>query len=287
MRRKSNLLTAATIMLLCMILAVGCSKKPEDSNTIHSEPPLVSETESSPLSSLQENIRKKDCILGIAFIGYVDSESTVENIRSYLKNSSCASAYPFLSDCEITIHEGAELYAFVPGNQSSTVTVYKADASESGEYIDYKDVPLYQGKPGENIVLRCNLSEIHANVLISVTDGTETLEFHPMLSMMDGHVVAEPGCYDFTDYEMTEEERAQDASDLLTATDEVKDALERGMKLLYTGDTQTIEGRPCLLFALVTDREDQFVREQLYAVSDNLIYVFDTETDQWQVLGAE
>lgn len=286
MRRKNNLLTAAIIMLLCMILAVGCSKNPEDSNTIHSEPPLVSETESSPLSSLQENIRKKDCILGIAFIGYVDSESTVENIRSYLKNSSCASAYPFLPDCEITIHEGAELYAFVPAGKDAVITVYYAEMSEDGSYIDHKDVPLFIGDAGEAIVLRCNLSEVHANVLISVKDGANTLEFHPMLSMKDGHVAADSGCYDFTDYEMTEEERAQNASDLLTATDEVRDALERGMKLLYTGDTQVVNGQQCLLFALGTERDDQFVREQLYAVSDDQVYTFYTDANEWQVLGA-
>ena len=73
--------------------------------------------------------------------------------------------------------------------------------TENGEYDDHHEDVLYEGKKGEVILLRCNRSEIYSDVLISVTDGTETLEFHPMLSMMDGHVAAEPGCYDFSVYE--------------------------------------------------------------------------------------
>lgn len=38
------------------------------------------------------------------------------------------------------------------------------------------------------------------------------------------------------------------------------------MKLLYTGDTQVVNGQQCLLFAIGAEHEDQFVREQFYAV---------------------
>ena len=54
---------------------------------------------------------------------------------------------------------------------------------------------------------------------------------------------------------------------------------------MYTGNTQMIEGRTCLLFALGTDKEDQFVRERYYGVCDNLIYVYDAVSDTWAVLG--
>ena len=54
---------------------------------------------------------------------------------------------------------------------------------------------------------------------------------------------------------------------------------------MYTGDTQMIEGRTCLLFVLGTDSEGQFVRERYYGVCDNLIYVYDAVSDTWAVLG--
>ena len=73
--------------------------------------------------------------------------------------------------------------------------------------------------------------------------------------------------------------------ELLRGQKEIQEALQRGMKLLYTGDMQMIEGRTCLLFALGTDREDQFVRERYYGVCDNLIYVYDAVSDTWAALG--
>jgi predicted small lipoprotein YifL len=47
----------------------------------------------------------------------------------------------------------------------------------------------------------------------------------------------------------------------------------------YTGETEVIEGKPCMVFALGTDRDDQFVRERYYAVCDNLVYSYDAEGD--------
>ena len=73
--------------------------------------------------------------------------------------------------------------------------------------------------------------------------------------------------------------------ELLRGQKEIQEALQRGMKPLYTGDVQMIEGRTCLLFALGTDREDQFVRERYYGVCDNLIYVYDAVSDTWTILG--
>lgn len=56
---------------------------------------------------------------------------------------------------------------------------------------------------------------------------------------------------------------------------------------MYTGTTQWIEGRSCLLFALGTDSEEQFVRERYYGVSDNLIYTYDAVSDTWSAVGRQ
>ena len=87
-------------------------------------------------------------------------------------------------------------------------------------------------------------------------------------------------------YEETPDESSvQIATEILLEADEVKKAVESGMKIIYTGDTQMIEGRSCLLFALGTDREDQFVMKRYYGVRDNLIYVYDSVSDTWTALG--
>ena len=59
----------------------------------------------------------------------------------------------------------------------------------------------------------------------------------------------------------------------------VQDYINSGMSAQYTGETEVIEGKPCMVFALGTDRDDQFVRERYYAVCDNLVYSYDAEGD--------
>ena len=53
---------------------------------------------------------------------------------------------------------------------------------------------------------------------------------------------------------------------------------------MYTGDRQFIDGHTCLLFALGTDHGDHFVREQLYGVCGNLIYIHNAESYEWESL---
>lgn len=290
--KKTALLMA---LIFCILMLAGCAGKPQEPSGGTEAP--VSNTEAgsaagetqpvkSELDNLRSDIARSGCTLGVGFIGYIDSASDEKAVQQFVNGSALAGGYPFLKELNEVVLDGSELYAIVPASEDAVITLYYAEMSEDGNYIDHTEWHLFIGDPGEAIVLRCNLSEIHSNVLISVKDGADTLEFHPTLSMKDGHVAAEPGCYDFTDYEMTEEERAQNASDLLTATDEVKDALERGMKLLYTGDTEVVNGQQCLLFALGTEHGDQFVREELYAVSNDQVYAFYADSNEWQVLGA-
>ena len=75
------------------------------------------------------------------------------------------------------------------------------------------------------------------------------------------------------------------ASELLRETEDVKNLMESGMSLLYTGITERIDGRPCMVFALGTDHDDAFVQERQYAVSDNTVYIYDMENDAWNILG--
>ena len=111
-----------------------------------------------------------------------------------------------------------------------------------------------------------------------------------MLSGMDGHLVAEK-IYDFsvyTDYvnnSEPEDRNVEIAREILSESQEVQYYINIGMSVQYTGEIREIDGRPCWIFALGTDRDDQFVRERYYGVCDNLIYFYDTLNDKWEVLG--
>ena len=292
--RKAFCLLCTVILLVCCLC--GCAVSPGEKTSCPNVSNISGDssannsdgasTEDTALTALQKKINYYSKDVGVAFIGYVDSQSTEADLRDYVANSETGKAYPDLVHAPLYMTEGQELYAIVPPNDKGTIIVYPSMISEDGEYADDKSSPLCIGEPGEVLLLRCNLSEIYSNVLIAVTDGGGAMDFRPSLSMENGHLQEIAGVYDFSVYEITPDERSvQIAAEILLEADEVKFAVEHGMKIMYTETTQTIEGRTCLLFALGTDSEGQFVRERYYGVCDNLIYVYDAVSDTWAALG--
>lgn len=70
--------------------------------------------------------------------------------------------------------------------------------------------------------------------------------------------------------------------ELLVTDTDVAYWMEQGMKLMETGDSETLFGEECTLIALGTGHEDSFVREQLFAVSaSGAVYRYDVVMDQW------
>ena len=238
------------------------------------------------LELLQDEIMQSRNKVGLAFLGYVDSQSSEVDLRDYIMHSDAGSKYPFLLMSGLLMVEGQELYVIVPPDEMTSITVYASGVNEWGEYVDDTSMPLGENWPGEPLLLQCNLSEIYSNVLIVVNDGSETIAFRPSLSMEDGHLVEIPGVYDFSIYpNVPDESDVSSAMDRLVQLEEIDAAMKRGMKLLYTGDVQMVAGQNCLLFALGTDTGDQFVREFYYAVSDNYIFTYDAVNDMWYTYG--
>ncbi len=294
---KRIVLLFCTVMLFICSLC-GCSASPEKSPSIPgggtipggntAKDPDDKNTEEAAFAELQKKISQSGSAVAVAFIGYVDSESSEADLRAYVAGSETGKEYPSLSSAPLYMAEGQELYAIIPPHDKGTIIVYPSMMTEDGEYADDRNNPLHVGEPGEPLLLRCNLSEIYSNVLIVATDGGGAMDFRPSLSMENGHLQEIAGVYDFSTYEEVPDERSiQIATELLLETDEVKQAVMQGMKVMYTGNTQWIEGRPCLLFALGTDSEDQFVRERYYGVCDNLVYSYDAISDTWSTVGRQ
>lgn len=244
------------------------------------------EEEYISLEELREHIRDSGAKVGVAFVGYVDSQGGEVDLRDYVLHSATGVRYPFLNFTTLFMDEGQELYALVPYDEDSVITLYRAEMSDQGEYIDDLSNPLSEGLPGEPLLVRCNLSEIYSSILVTATYGDEIIEIRPGLSMEDGQMPEQDGVYDFSDYaQVPDEGWAEQAGEMLSQTDEVNAALELGMKLRYTGQMQVIQGRWCLLFALGTDREDQFVTEGYYGVCHEAIYAYDALSDTWMPCG--
>ena len=245
------------------------------------------------LAILQDIIRENECQAGMAFLGYTYEGAETAEILEYTRQGEVAAAYPFLQNGTVVDAGGYEIYAIVPGDDCR-VSVYPAQPTEEGEYLDDLNAPYYMGQENEIIILRCNVSEIHSNVMVSVQKQNMSVQYHPMVSLKDGHLAAETHCYDFSIYYNWDEYDPGYDSELdiriareqLSETDEVSYYLGLGMSLWYTGTEEYIEGRNCPVFVLGTDHEDHFTKEHYYAVGDNVVYYYDSSGDAWLLLGA-
>ena len=240
------------------------------------------------LAILQDIIRENECQAGMAFLGYTYEGAEAAEILEYTRQGEVAAAYPFLQDGTVVDAGGYEIYAIVPGDDCR-VSVYPAQPTEEGEYLDDLNAPYYTGRENEIIILRCNVSEIHSNVMVSVQKQNMSIQYHPMVSLKDGHLAKEAYCYDFSMYDQEEYDTELDiriAREQLSQTDEVSYYLGLGMSLWYTGTEEYIEGRNCPVFVLGTDHEDHFTKEHYYAVGDNVVYYYDPSGDASLLLGA-
>lgn len=257
----------------------------EPSATQRPEKEMESELEDSSLTVLQNEICQSGGVAGVAFIGYMSSDSSEVDLRDKIAYSDIGKEYPFLTTAMLLMTEGDELYAIVPPSEQGMVKVYPSTMSESGEYMDDKSTLLFDGLPGEPVIVLCNLSDIYSNVLVTVSDGGGAIEVRPGLSGEDGRLVKEPGVYDFSIYEKPLDENSVEAAiQMLLQNTEIKLAMQQGMSVMYTGDTELIDGQTCLLFALGTDHDEHFVREYYYAVGDGIIYVYDAIFDTWNTV---
>ena len=261
----------------------------EDMGVVSAQAPGTEDS----LAILQDIIREDECQVGMAFLGYINEAAEVSEILEYTRQEELTDAYPFLQDGTVVDAGGCEIYAIVPGDDSK-VSVYPAQITEEGEYVDELNDPWYMGQENEVIILRCNMSEIHSNVMVSVQKQNMSVQYHPMVSLRDGHLAAEAYCYDFSIYYNWDEYDPGYDSELdiriareqLSETDEVSYYLGLGMSLWYTGTEEYIEGRNCPVFVLGTDHEDYFTKEHYYAVGDNVVYYYDPSGDAWLLLGA-
>ena len=285
------------IALIMIASASGCRAKPTDNSDLTESQttgtsPATTVQKDTDLSKLQKTILDNKEAVGIAYIGYVGHEANEKEVLKFVKNSQYADKYDFLCESPLVNAGGAELYAVVIADVKYNASVYRAEITDNGEYSVKTDDALYNysGNGIDYFLLRCNESEIHSNVSLYFKKGNDSFSVFPMLSGMDGHLVAEK-FYDFsvyTDYvnnSEPEDRNVEIAREILSESQEVQYYINKGMSVQYTGEIREIDGRPCWIFALGTDRDDQFVRERYYGVCDNLIYFYDTLNDKWEVLG--
>ena len=193
--------TLILVFTLALMLLTACgvwadtTPVPDGAESPVPQEPLADEqeqeTDSAALSALRQEAAEANCPCAVAYLNFSFDAADFPKIPDALKESC-----PFLADAVCVDAGGDDLYLIVPANSAAAVSVFRIDPLDEGKAPE----ALALTERGGTVLLRCNVSDIMPNVLLSVTDGSETLcSFSPFLSLRDGRLGTE-GVYDFTDY---------------------------------------------------------------------------------------
>ena len=151
--KKIFCLFFTAVLLVCFLC--GCSVLPGEKTSYPDEnqvsdgsspkEPNSTNAEDPALTALQQKINHHSKVAGVAFIGYVDSESSEVDLRAYYAGTETGKAYPDLVRAPLYMAEGQELYAIIPPNDKGTIIVYPSTMTDDGEYADDKSNPLCIG----------------------------------------------------------------------------------------------------------------------------------------------
>ncbi|MBQ1434451.1 MAG: S-layer homology domain-containing protein [Clostridia bacterium] len=134
--------------------------------------------------------------------------SDMDYWRQVLEDSGLTEDFEFLRDmpaCQIVqTGGGRELYLIIPTDRFASVSVNKWIMNESNGWVGETGEVLYKSDTGEPFLLCCNWVDSYPDAqVIIVGENGSVLDWHPQLSMMDGHMVTVSNgmyVYDFTVY---------------------------------------------------------------------------------------
>ena len=174
-----------------------------------SEPVEVSAQEVWDPAVIQRQVMLDEgCMCGVAYIGFVDSESTKDDCRNVFYNSRYADDFEFITDIPdenvIDPGSGYELYLIIPQDTGATVCVNEWVFDESNDFMGGAGEVYYRSENGAPVLVKCNFSDIMPSSVVNIVDSSgNTLSWSPSLSLKDGSVSrygVEELVYDFTHY---------------------------------------------------------------------------------------
>lgn len=109
--------------------------------------------------------------MAAAYLGYADDNSPFrDQVRTLLKNGKYEEQYSFLADVpkeNYISYNGEEVYAIVPQSTQYAMKVESFDWDENANAM-VRDT-LYISQKAAPVILKCNLSELSYNVVITLT----------------------------------------------------------------------------------------------------------------------
>lgn len=166
------------LAFLLLFTMIGCSDGP-NADMPDMPDAVTSETPNLPKASKLDAIPFGDGQLyGVAYLGYEEMPA----LTFYIEN--------YLDDENLPIHyiSNGEFYLVIPRYADMAMRLYRNDNETTERILVYEEA---ESRP---FVIQCNASDIFADATISLTYQTETIEFSPYISLVDGSIeVGEQG----------------------------------------------------------------------------------------------
>ena len=196
--------TLKYLLIALVALATACTSsgnqntKPENPRTIEAEPAateaaaneiITQDTVTDALALLQDSLAENGYACAVAYIGTIlDGKSTE---KEHIAASDYITEYPFMAeigDDRTLRNDGNEVYCIIPAKGYNSLNVSTFIINESNNYKGAADKELYTANDGKPILVRGNVSEIMPNIIVTLSDGDNSVSFNPSLSMRDGRL---------------------------------------------------------------------------------------------------
>ena len=128
-------------------------------------------------STQEEEVKwETNDLCAVVFLGYGNDFSSFSQTENFEANCKRFPSLEKITEFAVET-EGDEVFYIIPRYADATIAVhqYNFDIEKERETIGKK---FYQGG-FEPILLRCNLSDLHPNTLVTVTGNGENVEFNP------------------------------------------------------------------------------------------------------------
>ncbi len=149
--------------------------------------------EDERVTAVRAAAKAAGCPIAVASAGFA-ADVLAENFSA----EDVYGAFPQFDGATYVDAGGENVFILVPAEQDATVTITGAALTDAGT-LEKTEETYYNGT-GLPVILRCNVSDIIPNVIVTVTGGAgETYSASPTISLRDGSTYME-GAYDFTEY---------------------------------------------------------------------------------------
>ncbi len=187
---------ALVLSILVIMCFVGCtdSGKPEDSSSVEDQ---SSKAESFPMI---DSVIEGNEFCAVILLGGFKS---YEEYKTEIKQSEYLDDVPQLESITenefISTGDGVETFAISPATSVKSIKVYKHSIDYSGDFATGKKGDLlYESDEANVIVIKCNMSDLFPDNLISITDADgKVYEFNLQTSLKDGKVTISGEVGDF------------------------------------------------------------------------------------------